>query len=1241
MKTITTLLTVLALCTVTIARADDIAIPTDDGRPFDLTKGVITSSSTSNHFTDYGIQYLYDGDKIVFTLQNTQDADYYNMLMEASNGAGKGSIDFDLRKQDGTLVTNTHFDIENKGWSTPVTYTLQSRAMTKGKYTLTLTFHQATNKSWEAACIKSIAFKKPQDLKPGDSLPIVNAEFDDGLNGWTRTGAGSNGTNNIGGNKSAVAHFNNGTGQMEQTIYNLPNGLYLLRLNAYDSARDWDGTSVPNQDTYVFLNERMVPMKTAYDETVGYRNIYRWYDGRTNNSYRLTEDSRWLPTNQVDWNEALAMTERFYENCVIVAVNDGKASFGWMKTGNRSVRIAYDHATLTYLSKSTDLQAYARTLNINSSEPLTIERTLCTNHLRERLSTLQQAVRTELVTNRAHAPQAIAEANELLANLNPQSSILNPLIDAILHTEHLLERLKLPFHNITLAAPGTLADQIATHGIQANDTVALKLNGTLDDEDFKTLKTLNNLMEVDLSAAAIIELPKEQFSNKKLLTWVTLPQQLQTIGVSTFYGCASLRDMKLPATLRTIDTWAFFGCISLDHAVIPENVSTGTVVFGEAGIRSIVLPASMRTVPYRLCNKCYDLVDIQFNGQVVIEQEAFGSCNNLRKFSVPEGVEFMMSDCFGRCDNLTHITLPSTLKYVSAPLSYCNNLVEVTCLTLAPPYPNNAAITSKGGITLRVPQQAVDEYQNTARWSDFNVVGADLYPPLLSVNSPMTIDASANWPSGYKPDLNMSLLVNYWGGRVSSVTTRGTLTNDGQSMLSTNRLTQMYNFYDCRDYGNADKMQFFTSLINNGQMRADQITIDLRFSPGRWENISFPFDVKISDIDVLVNGQQVPLTDTPLAIYGYDAAKRAEGKLDEAWARMTADSTLHAGQGYIWQTVLNGYHAQLEIPESQFLIHAVQNANKPLFFRNADVEVKLQKHYSEFAHNRSWNFIGNPYPSFFDIRYMETTAPIIVWDYTGVNERYTAYSPLDDPYVLHPGQAFFIQHPLDQETLVFQHEGRQHDLAVRDEAGANHNFFRIPARPREVYNLLLFKEAEETGDTEATELAQNLDRARFVINEAASLDYEPGCDASKFMSLDATAAHLYTIRDGVRYAIDERPLADGIVRLGLQVGFDGTYTIRLATAQHNGAQDDANAIVLIDHETGVETNLTTDTYTFHAFAGIHNSRFTIRIGDVDAVPSVVDTEQQNAKPLYDLQGRRANAKQKGIYIQDNKKVLVK
>ena len=218
MKTITTLLTALALCTATIAWADDIIIPTDDGHPFDLTKGTVTSSQTRNWFTDYGLENMYNGDLITFTLQNQENINYYNVSLEASCSAGTCYIDFVLRGEDGSDVVNTIFDIENKGAYTPATYTLQTPAMKKGKYTLTLTFHQITNRNWQSARIKRIAFEKPRSLKPGDILPIVNAEFDDGLNGWTRTGSGSNGTNNIGDNKSAVAHFNYGIGQLSQTV---------------------------------------------------------------------------------------------------------------------------------------------------------------------------------------------------------------------------------------------------------------------------------------------------------------------------------------------------------------------------------------------------------------------------------------------------------------------------------------------------------------------------------------------------------------------------------------------------------------------------------------------------------------------------------------------------------------------------------------------------------------------------------------------------------------------------------------------------------------------------------------------------------------------------------------------------------------------------------------------------------------------------------------------------------------
>ena len=1210
-------LTALALCIATAALAEDVIIPTTDEHPFVLSYGTVTSSQTRNWFTDFGLENIYDGDLITYTLQNQEDINYYNVSLEACRNAGTVTVDFNLKSADGNEVASTVFNIES---TSIATYTLQTPSMKKGKYTLTLTFHQTSNKSWQSARIKRIAFEKAQSLKPGDEIPIVNAEFDDlltaqDINGWTRTGGSSVGQPNIFGNTSAVVHFNYGTGLLSQSVYNLPNGLYMLRMNVYDGANNLTGTDAVEQDTYVFLNDRMVPMKTAFDETVGYRNIYRWYEGRDNIYYRRTADGRWMPTQQVEWNEALAMAKHFYENCVVMVVIGGKATFGWQKTGDRSTRIVFDHATLTYLSDKT---------SISEAECAALEREQVTNDYKARLAKTEQAVRTELAAKRPHAPQAVIEANAAI-NADIAYTSNEEYIDAILHFEHLLQRLQLPFHDITLSSAGTLADQFTSYDIQANDTIALKLSGTLNDDDLTVLMTLDNVMEVDFSDATLIALPRNLFLYKRLLTWVTLPQQLESIGNRTFSGCWSLRDVTLPATLKSIDERAFEVCRSLDRAVIPEGVTVGNKIYDEAGLRSVVLPASMRTVPFGLCSDCSDLIDIQFNGQVVINESAFANCINLRTLNLPEGLEFMMSYCFGSCSALTSVTLPSTLKYVSRPFFNCKNLKEITCLTIAPPYPADTHIhgdIGDKGFTLFVPQQAVDDYQEAKIWSDFEVVGTDQLPPTLSINAPLTFADNAQWPVGYKPDMNMGMIVNYWGGAVGGALSRGTLTNDGQSMLSMGRMAQQYNFYNCRNYGNADNMQFFTSLINNGQMRADDVSVELRFNTNNWENIAFPFDVRISDIEVYYKGEKHSIADVPLVIYGYDAKKRAEGDLDNAWVRMTTGSTLHAGRGYIWSTLLNGYHAQLELPTSQFIVHAVQNAHKPMFFRSDNVEVKLDKIFSEFAHNRSWNFIGNPYPCFFDSRYMDTTSPIIVWEYQGtVNERYTAYSPLDDNYILHPGQAFFIQRPLEQESVIFDSEGRQHNLVPRDYIPAGARRAAAAAHPRQVFNLLL----------------DSLDRTRFVINEAATLDYEPGRDASKFTGLNADAALFYVVRDGVRYAIDERPLADGLVHLGLQLSKEGAYTISLGDASHLMN----NEVTLIDHETGTETNLSTDAYTFHAEVGIFDGRFTIRLGDaLNGIQSVMTMPQQT-KQIYDLQGRRISSPQKGLYIQNNKKVIIK
>lgn len=1218
---------------------EPIGIPTDNDHPFDLTKAFVVSNSTNQHFTDYGVEYMYNDNKLIYNLQCSEDVDVCNVYVGADTSIGDVSLSLSLTDLNGEAVADTTFQIANKGWYKPTVYDLQLRSLKKGRYTLTFTFHQTQNSSWSACNISSVAFKKPQGLKPGDDVDIANAEFDAELNGWDRTGAGWNTMLEIDGNKNGKSWFNYGEAELSQTIYSLPDGLYMFRICAYDGA-NYISDDNP-QETYIFINDQMKPMKTAFDESVSYRSIYRWRKGKDENTnFRHSADGRWVPTQHVEWNEAKAMAEHFYENCLVVPVTNGKITFGWKKTGNNgNVAIAYDHARLTYLSDKT---------TISETERATLETKQVIDDYKARLSEMKQALRTELAAKRPHAPQAIAEAEKILATPE-QDLTLNELIDTILYVEHTVERLQLPFYEITVSSPGTLADLLAAQGIQATDTIALKLNGTINGDDVATLKKQTNLKEVDLSDLSLTGLPDNMFNNRLyMLTWVTLPKQLEAIGASTFENCPELRDLQLPATLKTIGSYAFRYSYNFYHAVIPEGVLVGSGAFRNSGIRKVTLPSSLKDVPYLLCADCYDLLDIEFNGQVNIESNAFHACYALKTVNIPEGIERLKDGCFGSCSGLTKATLPSTLLTVAGPFHNCKNLKEVTCLTAAPPYTNNRSIhgdLSSKGFTLYVPKQSVEEYQAGGFWGDFNVVGIDVLPPTISVISELTLDMTEPLPADYKPDVIFNALYYYWGNNVSSVATYGRLTVDGPETFSAGRFQTLWNPFAARSHANREDIgsTTYTSVVNYGHLRADNVTVNLCLYTDCWEFISFPFDVRVGDI-------RYRFPNVPLVIYGYDAQKRAESKMGETWVRMTADSILHAGRGYIFQTTIpadqdkerqKGYE-DYNYHFNTFYVDALQNANKPKFFRSDDVEVTLEKTNSEFAHDRSWNFIGNPYPSYYDIHNLETTAPIIAWYFTNsYNGQYRAYSPLDDDLLLYPGQAFFIQCPLDNDKIVFHREGRTNDTRYKE----SRRMTRATDNSRQVYNIVLMGDGQDglngqdgrQPSAEAFPASETLDRTRFVINEAASLDYEPGRDASKFPAMDATATELYTIRDGVRYAIDERPLSDGTVRLGLRLPAAATYTLALATVP---ADSPAGSITLIDRETGTETDLTANSYTFQAEAGTTEARFLVRLNTAVTTVESVANSQQNS-PLFDLQGRPVANPQPGIYVRNNKKVIIK
>lgn len=436
----------------------------------------------------------------------------------------------------------------------------------------------------------------------------------------------------------------------------------------------------------------------------------------------------------------------------------------------------------------------------------------------------------------------------------------------------------------------------------------------------------------------------------------------------------------------------------------------------------------------------------------------------------------------------------------------------------------------------------------------------------------------------------------------------GALTINGNAVLTTG----FFSFYADPYMEWAERgslANHSAALVNNVEMYAEDINAELWIPDGKWIFLSFPYDVRVSDIFP----QRVR---TEWVIRKYDGQQRAEGNMDDTWVNMKANDVLNAYEGYIWQSARKW-------GRTGFIVPALDTENMENIFAIDPVEVPLIGYDSEFAHNRSWNLVGNPYPCYYHIGAMEFAAPITTWDVN--SQSYQAYRPGDDNYVLCPFEAFFVQRPDTEESIVFHPEGRQTDRYVADYNVKGIARARAITARRDVLNLTL-------SDGIYT------DRTRVVVNESASSGYELDKDASKFLSSNSQAPQFFSVDGELRYAINERPFNDGVITLGTTIVNSGRYTIALQTTSDM-------VVTLEDKETGALVQLNgTEGYSFTAQAGTLKSRFVIHltnpnptgIDHVKQTPAITDTE------IFTLDGRRVQKMNtSGIYIVKQGERVVK
>ena len=671
-----------------------------------------------------------------------------------------------------------------------------------------------------------------------------------------------------------------------------------------------------------------------------------------------------------------------------------------------------------------------------------------------------------------------------------------------------------------------LATQVGEENLR--NVTKLRLSGTMNSYDMMVIRNkMINLLELDLENVNIVENAYEYYSG--------FHSEDDVFGANFLNG-TGVMSVVLPSSITSIGSWAFYNCEKLCSVTNLTNNLTEicyAAFQGCGNLSSIDLPESLTYIGPSAFQSCKGLTTIVIpEGVTSINASTFAGCSNCSNVYMAKETTTIRDRAFQQCTNLSEINLPPALNNIEIyAFSGSNNLKKIYAYMPDVPALSTNSFSTYQTATLYVPEFLYNSYFYDTNWSQFlSIQTCSLNPDdylKLSTNQDVTFaDGDERIPDTSEDE--------HIDGEVGN---QGGITVEGDDPQPFDEMDQNLN-----GEGQGGSLIGEDDGETPGNLQVNTLNVKIQVQANRWYFFCFPYDVTIANCEY--PGQY--------AWREYDGAARAGGS--NGWKNV-GGTKLNANQGYIFQSSTQG--------------KLVVKFNTPKF--GGDRPKPLTVYASGNAANASWNFVGNPYSSFYEFTESDFDAPITVWNGTS----YVAYRPGDDDYHMQPYEAFFVQKPTETNKIDFKQDNRETYRKSLEKKAMSAKALRVKGIKAE---RLLVNLNISDNDTSA------VDKTRLVLNEKASRDYEMTCDAAKFISNDANA-QLYTLEGSVQMAINERP-TEGDIRLGYKAKKAGTLSIEAPRMDL--------PMALVDTKTGTTFDLSLGSYEFKTEAGTFNTRFLLR-----------------------------------------------
>ena len=216
------------------------------------------------------------------------------------------------------------------------------------------------------------------------------------------------------------------------------------------------------------------------------------------------------------------------------------------------------------------------------------------------------------------------------------------------------------------------------------------------------------------------------FYNSNLMTSITIPSSVTSIGGNAFYQCIGLTSINIPSSVTSIGNNAFSGCTGLTSIIVDgENnkydsrENCNAII--ETSSNKLVIGCQNTIIP---------------SSVISIGSYAFAGCAGITSINIPENVTSIGDEAFYGCTDLTSITIyTNNIGLGSRVFSNCYRINTIYCLSQMPPYCGSQLFISNDlrdkydiytYATLHVPMGSKELYSSAYEWRYFDKIKEDM-----------------------------------------------------------------------------------------------------------------------------------------------------------------------------------------------------------------------------------------------------------------------------------------------------------------------------------------------------------------------------------------------------------------------------------------------------------------------------------------------------------------------------------